>query len=210
MRRKRPAAAVRTRLTSDERRTQLVAAARVVFTRHGLAGARTRDIAAEAGVTEGLVYQHFRSKEELFEAAIAAPLEEAVAALVEKSGRPPESFDASGEAMFERTRSYYEDILRAMDDVAPLLGVILFGDEERARRYYLDRVEPALQQVQAVVRSNLSAWSHREFDIELTVNATFGAIWFQATVSRLAGRKVDHAQVAHDLTTMMMDGLRLP
>ena len=82
-------APVRTRLTADARREQIIEAAREVFARSGRAGARTRDLAEAAGINEALLYRHFDSKEDLYEAAVAAPLEQAVATLVERSGEPP-------------------------------------------------------------------------------------------------------------------------
>ncbi len=46
---------------------KILEAARVVFAREGYAGARTRDIAAEAGINLALLNYYFRSKEKLFE-----------------------------------------------------------------------------------------------------------------------------------------------
>lgn len=46
----------------------LMAAAERTFARLGYAGARMADVAAEAGVAKGLLYQHFVSKEALFDA----------------------------------------------------------------------------------------------------------------------------------------------
>jgi AcrR family transcriptional regulator len=53
----------------------LLAAARRVFERDGLAEARIIDIADEAGVAHGSFYTHFNSKEEAF-AAVMAELQE--------------------------------------------------------------------------------------------------------------------------------------
>jgi AcrR family transcriptional regulator len=58
----------RQRLHPDDRRVLLMAAATRTFARLGYAGARMEDVAAEAGVAKGLLYQHFSSKEALFEA----------------------------------------------------------------------------------------------------------------------------------------------
>nr|MDT0522477.1 helix-turn-helix domain-containing protein [Streptomyces sp. DSM 41633] len=91
------------RLSADERREQIIDAARRVFEQTGFEGARTRDLAAAAGVNEALLYRHFGSKEDLFEAAVATPLEEAVSKVVEFSGSPPEDFDATGTVMYDRT-----------------------------------------------------------------------------------------------------------
>ena len=50
-------------------RGRIVAAALGVFAERGFEGARTRDIAARAGVNQGLITYHFSSKEELWKAA---------------------------------------------------------------------------------------------------------------------------------------------
>ena len=44
---------------------RILEAARAVFLRHGTAGARMQEIAAEAGVNQALVHYYFRTKERL-------------------------------------------------------------------------------------------------------------------------------------------------
>jgi AcrR family transcriptional regulator len=46
---------------------KILSAARIVFTKKGLAGARMQDIADEAGINKALLHYYFRSKEKLFE-----------------------------------------------------------------------------------------------------------------------------------------------
>lgn len=46
----------------------ILAAARVVFHKHGMAGARMQQIADEAGINKALLHYYFRSKEKLFKA----------------------------------------------------------------------------------------------------------------------------------------------
>jgi len=58
----------------DERRRALLRAARIVFARKGFAAAKISDVAAEAGISHGLVYHYFPEKESLF----AATVEEAM------------------------------------------------------------------------------------------------------------------------------------
>jgi AcrR family transcriptional regulator len=54
-------------------RAALLDAARKLMTAHGVEGTSTRDVAAEAGVNQALVYRYFGSKEKLFvEAATTA------------------------------------------------------------------------------------------------------------------------------------------
>ena len=55
------------RRRSESRREELVAAAVRAFARNGYHGCRISDIAEEAGVSHGLVYHYFSSKEEILE-----------------------------------------------------------------------------------------------------------------------------------------------
>ncbi|MFC9555182.1 TetR/AcrR family transcriptional regulator [Rhodococcus sp. NPDC056960] len=198
------------RLTADERRLQIIESARQVFQRTGLAGARTRDIAAAAGVNESLLYRHFRSKEELFEAAVAAPLEEAVGKLVELSGTPPVEFDSTGDLMYERTYRFVLDLMSAMDEIGPLLGIMLFGQADHAAEYFQERIEPSLQQIRKVVDANMVAWSHREFDSDLTVRLTLGMTWFLSISDKLSGQRRDPSATASSITKMLLEGLASP
>lgn len=195
------------RLSADERREQIIDAARRVFEQTGFDGARTRDLAAAAGVNEALLYRHFGSKEELFEAAVATPLEEAVSKVVELSGAPPEEFDASGTVMYDRTYQFVYDLLGVMDEIGPLLGVMLFGQADRAGQYFRDRIDPSLNEVERVVEANLSAWQHKDFDVGLMVRLTVGMAWFLSTSDRLCERKRDRAATAEAITSMLIHGV---
>ncbi len=57
---------VQTRMPRERRRESLIEAAAAVFSRKGFANARVSDIAEEAGVGKGTLYEYFTSKEELF------------------------------------------------------------------------------------------------------------------------------------------------
>ena len=50
----------------EDRRAQILNAALAVFSRRGLAATKIGDIAAQAGLSHGLVYHYFPSKEDIF------------------------------------------------------------------------------------------------------------------------------------------------
>ena len=64
------------RMSSEERREQIVAAALAVFGARGYEGTTTDDVARTAGVSQPYVVRLFRSKENLFLAAMKAALDE--------------------------------------------------------------------------------------------------------------------------------------
>jgi TetR/AcrR family transcriptional regulator len=60
----------------DRTRAAVLAVARREFARLGLAGARVDEIVRIAGVSKQVIYYHFRSKDELFRAALLSSYEE--------------------------------------------------------------------------------------------------------------------------------------
>lgn len=60
----------RARLASKDRRQQLLDRAVELFARYGFSGTRTKDIAAACGVSEGILFRHFATKEDLYHAIL--------------------------------------------------------------------------------------------------------------------------------------------
>jgi TetR/AcrR family transcriptional regulator len=68
---------VRRRLSSQDRRSQLIAQAIKLFSQRGFSGTRTKDIAAACGVSEGILFRHFATKEDLYHAILESHADEA-------------------------------------------------------------------------------------------------------------------------------------
>lgn len=57
-------------MSGDERRGQILQAALELFSKHGFAGTTTKEIARISGVSEALVFRHFATKDELYNAIL--------------------------------------------------------------------------------------------------------------------------------------------
>src|SRR3954471_16705973 len=81
---KKPADAPRARrLTAEARRSSILKAARKAFSETGdMNGTTIRVIAEHGGISEGVIYRHFESKDQLFFEAVVEPLREATDKLV--------------------------------------------------------------------------------------------------------------------------------
>ena len=75
----------RQRPGKDPIRARLVAAAQRVLTRDGLAAVTVRKVAAEAGLSVGVLYNHFENSDDLLAAALAAQMSAAGASLPAQS-----------------------------------------------------------------------------------------------------------------------------
>jgi AcrR family transcriptional regulator len=82
-----PRSAAANQQIKDARREALLLAARRVFARTGLAATRVSDIAAQAGVSQGLVYHYFPNKEALFAEIVEGALRETARLAAQASQR---------------------------------------------------------------------------------------------------------------------------
>src|SRR3712207_4671013 len=77
---------------AEGRRRDILLAAARVFARDGYATATLDDVAAQMGVTKGVIYYYFRGKEEIFTEIRATAIREAIERLeaIIARGDPPE------------------------------------------------------------------------------------------------------------------------
>ncbi len=103
----------------DERREQILQAALRVFGHKGYAPAKISDIAATAGLSHGLVYHYFKSKDQIFAELVKIALEGS-------SGTFKTAFEAPG-SPWERIRTMTEMIVpAAYEGIGPYYFNIMF------------------------------------------------------------------------------------
>jgi AcrR family transcriptional regulator len=134
---------------SEERRSQIIESAIQVFAREGFAKTRMDDVAAEAGLSKGLLYWYFKSKEEII-IAIADLL--FGAELRKLQSRTPEG--QSARACLENFLEIYIEDLHRLLKVTPIIYefyALAFrnGAVRRVMQEYLHRfvalLEPLVQ-----------------------------------------------------------------
>jgi AcrR family transcriptional regulator len=103
----------RRRISGGERRESILALTSRAFAERGYDGVRTAELAKSAGVSEALIYQHFRTKAELYRAAVdrsADILEErlqsAAGAAGPVEGRLASAVDAFLEFVSDRSNAW--------------------------------------------------------------------------------------------------------
>ncbi len=111
------------RLPAPMRKSQLLDAAAVVFAKHGYKATTTAKLAAEAAVTEPIIYRHFESKRELFIALIERTGQTTIArweASMKDAHDPAERISKllfSNPMVDEKGHAAYRVIVQAMMDV---------------------------------------------------------------------------------------------
>src|SRR5215211_5965310 len=92
------AGGTRQRLTADERRTDIVAAAVRAFASGGLAGTSTEEIARLAGVSQPYLFRLFGTKRDLFLAAVGGPFDRIVETFEQAAAQPATSVIPGGKS----------------------------------------------------------------------------------------------------------------
>lgn len=89
----------RHRLSADARREQIIETAIRLAADQGVDGVTTQDMADALGLTQGAIFRHFRSKDEIWDAALVSIRERLMAALGQATEQAAQPLPAI-EAMF--------------------------------------------------------------------------------------------------------------
>jgi len=163
------------RLTAEARKKSILKAARRAFSETGdVNGTTIKVIAQHSGISEGVIYRHFESKEQLFFEAVVEPLREAVDDLVTAAEVVDRDEPLTPERQLSTLNGLYRQLISTLKEVLPLLGLVLFGDPQVARRFYKENFAVAMDRLG-------NAWSEVEnrYDTkldapEITARAVMG------------------------------------
>ncbi|MBL7620373.1 TetR/AcrR family transcriptional regulator [Frankia sp. AgB1.8] len=144
------------RLTAEARKSSILKAARQAFVETGdMNGTTIKQIAERGGISEGVIYRHFESKDQLFYEAVFEPLRQAVDELVAATEVVDLDEPLTPERQLETLNGLYRQLIATLEEILPLLGLVLFGDPKVARRFYrkhftvaMDRLAEAWREVE--------------------------------------------------------------
>jgi AcrR family transcriptional regulator len=165
----------RRRLTADARKSSILKAARRAFTETGdMNGTTIRAIAEKGGISEGVIYRHFESKDQLFFEAVVEPLREAVDALVAASEAVDRDEPLTPERQKATMEGLYRQLTATLQEVLPLLGLVLFGDPKVARRFYRENFAVAMDRLGAAWRAVEDRYGYENHSQDISARAVMG------------------------------------
>lgn len=188
------------------RAAQILDAAARVFARKGYQRATTREIAAEAGVAEGTIYNYFKSKRHLL-IAMASRL--ALDSLQQLNSLPPREDVRSH--MLALVSNRFQLLHRNVDLVRALMPEVLVDDE--LRQDYMDEVlSPAISYLGEFIESRSEVGAFRNVKTDIVARAmigammSFGFLWLQ---QRSELDKRSHEELVSEVVGLFLDGLRV-
>lgn len=187
-------------LPAHERRRRIISAAQRVFARTSLQGARTRELAKAAQINQATLFEHFKSKEELFAAAVVEPLLEAMQGMRDRAEAYLEA--TSSKDLLERARASSQRHLESMIEIYPLLATALFADPRLGKKLYCKQIAPLLKERGEVMRRVV----REGIDPDLLAIAAFGMFFAIAMDQSFQGKRDDPAVLAAKLTDLVAFG----
>ena len=192
------------RLSSNERRKQILHCAIRVFARHSYRGATTKMISKEAGIAEALIYRYFGSKQKLFTEAVDHTglrlVEGLERCMRENSEDPLEALNA--------TLKFYLQMLNRHENLAKMVFVTAAElDDPVVRDTYLPHQEKALE----IVTQSLEVWQEagkvrRDLPPRAAAWLFIGAYTLLALMKRSGGLNQVDPTAAVDLVRPLLSG----
>jgi AcrR family transcriptional regulator len=194
--------APRRRLSPDDRREEILAAARAVFRETGLTGTTMADVAERAGITQTHLYRHFR-KEDLYQQAVLDPLEE----LGERVARETKELaERPGITRSELLEHFHALCLAYFVELMPLLRAGTAARGPAGPWLYEQAMFPKWRALVLTVAGDISGWEAKSVNLELFVRALMGLYSTIALVAELDDTPVDADAVAATLASMFAPG----
>lgn len=200
----------RARLSSEGRKAQIIDTALTLFAEKGFAATRTWEIAEAAGISETLIFQHFKTKNDLIRAALAVlfhshPISSELKAYL---GQPD---DDAG--FFRTIASHF--IKRSREDPRIVKLAIFsslegghFGELTRAEEIGPSTLTLITGYIQRKIDEGVFVKTNAEIAARLFVEAVFMYIADQAAAITGPPLSSSDDEVVETLVTIFLSGLR--
>jgi AcrR family transcriptional regulator len=196
----------RRRLPPEQRETQILEAALAVFSRRGYDKATVPDIAREAGIAVGTIYNYFPSKREVL---VAITEKYIIAPFKEVANNPPQNGEFG--FIFSLIEERLNFGMEGVEIFIPLFVEILHDPE--LRRDYADKaIRPVMNMMEKLVESRIKAGAFREANPSVITRAIGGMVIGFMLLYRMEGEKspvhkIDRKELANELASLVFTGL---
>lgn len=193
--------------TPEQRREQILLAAKGLFARQGFERTTIKEIARAAEVAEGTIYLYFANKQEVLFALVKS---EMVDPLTELLAGQQEVDDAVIINTF--IRSHFESVDRNRELILIVFSEIHHFSEELLDEYYHTLVRPALQSMEQYIARRVAAGAFRQVNPSVVVRSLVGSLRFYSLVweGMLKGRidNIPREELINEISMLFLRGLQ--
>jgi len=197
------------RIPQEERRTQIIGVAIDLFASKGFKGTTTREIACAAGISEAIIFRHFATKEDLYDAIIAHTLEKRFRVWEQEEDllQPPPDLETA-------LRTFAHAYIRRNRQDPTFIRLMLYSalEDHKFRERFLEVYRsPYLMAICRALEAGLSQGTYRQVNPRLTLRAFLWAL-LHYCISRFVAHTqhpdlADEEAVVDNLVDVFMRGL---
>lgn len=202
--------APRTRMSSVARRTAIIDAAVELFSKNGFRGTTTRELASAVGVSEPVLYQHFATKKDLYEAIVEHMLAQVANRFESRLEELPDG--ATDEQYFRWLVSHIWDWYEEDTRHIRLLMFSALEGHELSDMWHERALGLLLDHLGRVVESRMEAGEFRAMHPMLAAEALLGPVAHACMLTRILGCKlpgVSKDAVVREFVDIYLNGIRI-
>lgn len=189
------------------RHEQILAAALAVFTRLGYDRATVPDVAREAGVAVGTIYNYYPGKRDLLVAITNEYVIQAFTRFISQS-RTPDDFSFISGVLEDRLNFGLEGV----NTFLPLLSEVQ-RDPELRRSYAEKVIRPVMDMMGQYATSKMKEGAFRDIDPAIATRAIGGMVIGFMLLYRIEGedspvRNIDRKKLAAEMAKLILKGIQ--
>ena len=191
-------------LDSELRRHQIVQAARKIVATQGMVSLTMQELAKDVGMTDGAIYRHFKSKDEIL-IALIHDIERTILDAISDSARPHEG--ALAQLKHLEKRHFSSSEMRKGVSFVVVAEALRFADAE-VKQVTRQMVERYLEYIDSILKAGVRMGEiHEDVDTRAAALMYFGMIQASVTLWSFNSRAHPLAQHSAALWTIFKDGL---
>lgn len=199
----------RVRRAPQELRELLLTSARESFDERGYAATTTAEISRRAGVSERVLFNQFKNKAALFDAAVIEPFVKLLTGYVDEWIE--DTTDATPEQRLERLIQGLFKLAR-QHRTALLTALAVDGEDQPGGSHLLDQLAGAMQRLERITPPPAYRDEYRGLDMSAVAANTAGMILGVALLDSLifpsGARRPSNRRLTDEMRKILLDGLR--
>jgi len=199
------------RMHAESRRSQIVAVAAGLFSQKGFRGTTTKEIADEAGVSEAIIFRHFATKDELYNAILDHKVKQAterMKANLEDAARRKDDNAYFGSLAYEMLQFHTKD--------HTFMRLLLFSaleGHDLSEIFFHSTAREIKNQIRRYIKQRITDGAFRKVDAAVAARAFVGMVLNQAQVRNIFrddDLRFSNRQMADRFVDIFLAGIRKP
>jgi AcrR family transcriptional regulator len=199
------------RISSEDRREQIVNVAAELFSKNGFKGTTTKEIAERVGVCEAIIFRHFPTKQELYSSILDHKSKECLKQLYYNCEELMQCRDDRG--VFMAMAVEMLEIHRKDQTLLRLLFYCALENHDMAKSFFDTTARRARARVSSYIKQRVEEGAFRKINPSVAARSFFSLVMNRAIVRNLfqdsQWLKSSSREAASEITDIFLNGITI-